>query len=60
MNKIVEWLKQQSTQKAIAAFTVTITTQFYPQLGLTEAQVIQTLSYFFGIYALLAAFRDKS
>lgn len=60
MKKFFDCLSQQSTQKAIAAFIVAVATQFYPQLGLTEAQIIQIMSYFFGVYALLAGFRDKS
>lgn len=58
--KLYEWLKQQSTQKAIAAFIVAVAAFAAPQFGITEEMINQLFATFLLIYSGLAGFRDKS
>lgn len=54
MDKFVEWLKQQSTQKAILAALAAA------GIGIDPDKATAILTGFLALYALIAGIRDKS
>jgi len=54
MAKLIEWLKEQSTQKAILAALAAVGVNIAPE------QAATIFAGFLALYSLIAGFRDRS